>query len=231
MPGIYPPLFSATGISSSAVPDPYVPVDGTMNVTGILVASSTIDAPQMQMDTASSHSADSLFTIQSTKDDGATAVAIRIAAGDDYTTSGAKILSIGDNAGTSYSEKAYISYTGTFSNQGGMAVGGVTSPKTADYTATVNDFLVLVDVNGAAGNINITLPLASSMKGQIIHIKNTSLHATRTFSADRQGSDTLTMITTTAQTTSGEYSCATNYQSTAFISDGVSVWYEFVRNA
>lgn len=45
MPGIYPTLFSGSGgISSAAVPDPYVPVDGTMNVTGALAVSTTIQS-------------------------------------------------------------------------------------------------------------------------------------------------------------------------------------------
>ena len=42
-PGIYPALFSGSGgISSAAVPDPYVPVDGTMNVTGGVATSGAV---------------------------------------------------------------------------------------------------------------------------------------------------------------------------------------------
>lgn len=50
--------------------------------------------------------------ILSGEGDGATAVAVRIASHADYVTAGAKLLSIGDNAGAAYAEKAFIDKDG-----------------------------------------------------------------------------------------------------------------------
>lgn len=142
MPGIYPALFSGSGgISSAAVPDPYVPVDGTMNVTGAVTASGAVAAGSLSSTTTgtalaasgssssiafNNTSAASIGQIKGYAVDGATTVALRLAAQSDLTTAGAKILSIGDNAGTSYAEKAYVDKDGLGSFAGGLGTAAGT---------------------------------------------------------------------------------------------------------
>jgi hypothetical protein len=132
-PGIYPALFSgAGGISSAAVPDPYAPVDGTMNITGAVEATgrgyfgggstgALVGSTAWSNMVSSAASAEwgigragstSPLDIRGGWADGATSIGVRVAASADLATSGAKILSIGDNAGTSYSEKTYVDKDG-----------------------------------------------------------------------------------------------------------------------
>lgn len=123
--GVYP-AFSVTypkvggPVASADMPDPYVPVDGTMNVTGAFVASGNIaasGASSVAMGdvggiTGFWANTGSVNNLNSWVPDGATAVAWKIFAKDDYTTAGAKILSIGDNAGATYAEKLAIDLDG-----------------------------------------------------------------------------------------------------------------------
>lgn len=92
--------------------------------------------------------------IQSQNADGASAVGIRLAAYPDYTTAGAKILSIGDNAGVSYSEKAYVDYTGR-ANFAGLDLGANTLVSTSTVAAANFQFngtgdSIIVDGTNAA---------------------------------------------------------------------------------
>jgi len=117
-------------VTSASMIDPYVPVDGTMDVTGKIRLTDTLTAVGTVFVTYSpggtaigstSYDSTSLYfgtnTLRSAElrggiSDGASAVATRITANADYTTSGAKILSIGDNAGTAYAEKLYVDKDG-----------------------------------------------------------------------------------------------------------------------
>lgn len=116
---------STTKYPPGGVSDPEVPVDGTKNITGNISASGAVistvgtngsafvattgSSPRVIL---GSSSAASVPEIRGSAIDAATTVALRLAAVNDLTTSGAKILSIGDNAGSSYSEKAYIDLNG-----------------------------------------------------------------------------------------------------------------------
>ena len=118
----------SSAISSAQMIDPYVPVDGTMNVTGAVDISAglTIDDP-FSIETAGTEflnvaysspngviagKSSSGIELRSARVDGAAFTAVTISGAPDYTTAGMKILSIGDNAGTSYAEKAYVGYDG-----------------------------------------------------------------------------------------------------------------------
>lgn len=87
--------------------------------------------------------------------DGASAVAVRIESHPDLSTSGAKILSIGDNAGTSYSEKAYVDKDGTITltGAGNFATNGgnITTNGTGKLTTGGT-----VGVAASSGVLNFT---------------------------------------------------------------------------
>lgn len=297
-PGIYPTLFSGSGgISSAAVPDPYVPVDGTMNVTGSLTLSGTalgtgagsvtLGSAVDGTPTAPISAAWGVYATGGRTGmlignfvDGASAVGAVVGASADYTTAGAKILSIGDNAGTSYAEKAYVDYLGharfgegsnnatitsdaagnaagfsvgtaaqllrTASGnaslastanveisagasantvkivRGGLAVGAVTSVKTTNYTATVADFLIPVDV-ATTGSVVVTLPAANAAKGQLLTIKATATDASNTITITRAGTDTIEGVT--AGDTSLILSPTASLDHVSLVSDGTSKWY------
>lgn len=284
-PGIYPALFSgAGGISSAAMPDPYVPVDGTMNVTGGLTSSTTLRANVVQLAAVDSDvtftntSATSKGLIHNASADGASHVTVRIAATADLVTAGAKLFQLGDNAGTSFSEKFYVDKDGKiwsdistgvvwtadsatygFGFSGdqaamfaggtvvvtgsptdtilsangtpgavaiatgkGFAVGGITAVKTADYVATRGDFFIPVDVN-TTGSVIVTLPAANVVKGQILTIKASATHASRTITINRAGSDTIEGVT--AADTSLVLSPVSTLDHVTLISDGTSKWY------
>ena len=311
MPGIYPTLFSGSGgISSAAVPDPYVPVDGTMNVTGNVNTSLDFALPTsgkgiiistgnraLAFNGASSNG----IVLHSDTADGAN-IAIRLAASNDLTNASAKILSIGDNAGTSYAEKAYVdkdglgdfsggatfggstttevligtngtiaapnaaSQTGIyyytngagstygFGSSGGQAgifggnalvgvtagaegfrapkafgVGGITAVKSAAYTATTSDNLVLTDPNAAAGSFAVTLPAANGFGvGQLLTVKVTATHASRVVTVIRAGADTIEGVTAGQTTTT--FTTTANLASATFQSDGTSKWYLIASN-
>lgn len=124
--GFFGALFLGAVISgggavvSGNMPDPYTPVDGTMNVTGAFAASTTVTAgtdfvsgasgafraPTANTTTVGGGGSTAAVHVVGGVADGASAVAARIAANADYTTAGAKIASFGDSAGSSYAEKA-----------------------------------------------------------------------------------------------------------------------------
>lgn len=102
-------------VSSAQMPDPYVPVDGTMNVTGSIQASANLTLAQnAQIIPAGLSSAIQLgqsnapLRLAGNSANGASAVGVRIETIQDYTTAGAKILSVGVNAGSSYAEGACL---------------------------------------------------------------------------------------------------------------------------
>lgn len=141
--------FSGT-ITSAQMIDPYVPVDGTMNVTGAFTASGIVTGSSgitgvngtwttngaYNRLTGTGGTGWDLFSVTA---DGASAVGNYIRVSADYTTAGAKIASFGDNAGTSYSEKAYIDLNGNIglaggnvavsANAGRLSIDGTTSTR------------------------------------------------------------------------------------------------------
>ncbi len=64
----------------------------------------------------------------------------------------------------------------------------ITASKTASYTLTASDSVVLVDATTAA--VTITLPVASTVSGQIYHVKRTD-STTNTVQISRSGSNTI----------------------------------------
>lgn len=62
----------------------------------------------------------------------------------------------------------------------GLTVKAITTAKTADYTSAATDYFIPVDINGASGNVTITLSSTNAKAGQIYVIKCTTTHATRT---------------------------------------------------
>ena len=110
----------------------------------------------------------------------------------------------------------------------GLAVGGVTAVKSAAYTATVADSLVLADPAAAAGSFAVTLPAASAAQGQLLTVKVTAIDATKVITVIRAGADTIEGITA-AQTTTTFTTTAT-LASATFQSDGTSKWYLIASN-
>ena len=85
--------------------------------------------------------------------------------------------------------------------------------KSGNYTATVNDSIIVVDASG--GPVTINLPAAASAKGHIYHIKKTDGSANALI-IDANASETidnaLTMTTTT------------QYHAFSLVSDGANWW-------
>ena len=105
----------------------------------------------------------------------------------------------------------------------GLAVSGITAVKTAAYTATAADSLVLADPNAAAGSFAITLPAANAAAGQILTVKVTAIHATRVITVIRAGADTIEGVTAGQTTTT--FTTTAALASATFQSDGTSKWY------
>lgn len=291
---------------ASGTADPLVPDDGVQNVTGGLAVSGTLSADTVTTDGAQgitigngvinndsngnhkiiiNHGTDIPITLQSAGADGAAVVMARIAAYNDLTTAGAKILSIGDNAGTSYAEKAYFDLYGHASfgtgnvatvtsdagslsagfkvgtaaqfvrnasggatinsvenielqagsgekaikfTRGGFAPGGLTAVKTAAYTATLADFLVLADPAAAAGSFAVTLPAANAATGQLLTVKVTAIDAAKVITVIRAGADTIEGVTAGQTTTT--FTTTSTLASATFQSDGTSKWYLIASN-
>ena len=122
----------------------------------------------------------------------------------------------------------YVPVDGTMNVTGGVAastsiaVGGVTAVKTTDYVATVADFLIPVDVN-TTGNVIVTLPAASAAKGQLLTVKATATHATRTITIQRAGADTIEGVV--AGDTALILSPIASLDMVSLVSDGTSKWY------
>lgn len=213
-------------ITSAQMIDPYVPADGTMNVTGSLNSSLKLSTDATGVALQASAGAGNIASIRSFPADGASAVGWRIEANTDFTTAGAKIASFGDNAGTSYAEKAFVDLNGggSFAT---LSATGVTAAKSAAYTATVADSLVLADPNAAAGSFAITLPAATRI-GQLLTVKVVATHATRVITVIRAGADTIEGVTAGQTTTT--FTTTAILGSATFQSDGSTKWYLIASN-
>lgn len=132
--GLLPATISGGGgVTSASMVDPYTPTDGTWNVTGAITASSTvtggdfrsggmnINVNSYRLQVPSHNSWIQLnpstvttepHVLLSSVTDASAQEAWRIAAAADLTTAGRKIASFGDNAVTSYAEKAAFLYDG-----------------------------------------------------------------------------------------------------------------------
>ncbi len=103
------------------------------------------------------------------KTDSGTAVAIRISATANYTTAGAKILSIGDNTDSAYAEKVYFSLEGTpgyLYTTSVAAPGAATINKTCGKSAVAAGAASVVITNSearTAADIVMITPNASSV--------------------------------------------------------------------
>lgn len=103
-----------------------------------------------------------------------------------------------------------------------VSVGGawtVTSVKTSNYNAVINDY---IPVNGTSGGFTVTLPTAAGVSGQIIGIKRT----------DMTLANVINVATTSAQTIDGASSknLYTQNEEWIFVSDG-SNWYVQAHNS
>ncbi len=93
--------------------------------------------------------------------------------------------------------------------------------KTAAYTATTSDDIVLADVSGGA--VTITLPSAASMynsttlRTKLITIKVSTPHATNVLTVDANGAETIDGAANIAYT-------ANTYESRTFFSDGTEIY-------
>ena len=166
-------------ITSAQMIDPYVPVDGTANITGALAVSSTLDAGGMVSLTGATHrlaftsGSTGTKVIDSAEPNGASAVALYIAARPDYTTSGAKILSIGDNAGTSYAEKTFVRLDGAIGfTPTALGIADSGGGGAATHTALPVGGIVEVTCSDADG-CDWTPTETGATAGEIHHIRNT----------------------------------------------------------
>ena len=92
-----------------------------------------------------------VFDIRGGATNGAAAVAIQLSAWNNLTTAGAKIVSFGDNAGSSFSEKAYIDLDGVvtasgFKSSGNFVVNNTGAMVPVDGTQTVTGSLTATAV-------------------------------------------------------------------------------------
>ncbi len=95
--------------------------------------------------------------------------------------------------------------------KGSMGVAVVS--KTANYTATVNDYVILVDASGGA--VTITLPAASTVSGRLYNIKKTDSSANAVI-LDGNAAETVDGSATISTTT--------QYQSFTVVCDGTQWW-------
>lgn len=112
---------------------------------------------------------------------------------------------------------------------GALGVGGGLGfinlqTKTANYTATKADALILCDV-ATTGAFTVTLPAAAALAGQLLIIKVAVGHATNVLTVSRAGSDTITTMSAAAQTSFDSTAGTTELNSFQLVSDGVSVWH------
>lgn len=119
-------------------------------------------------------------------------------------------LLIGDQTvgGTNYAINGGL---GIYKFGGGLRLSLVS--KAVDYTATDNDYTILVDASGAARTI--TLPAVSGRVGTTYNIKKTDSSA-NTVTVDGNASETIDGATTKVLTT--------QYQSVTIQSDGSTWW-------
>jgi hypothetical protein len=85
--------------------------------------------------------------------------------------------------------------------------------KTADYTATTSDEIILVDASSS--NVTITLPAVSGNSGVHFHIKKTD-SSTNTVTVDGSGSETIDGATTQV--------ISSQYDSMHIVCDGTEWW-------
>ena len=97
----------------------------------------------------------------------------------------------------------------------GSLTGLTVVSKTANYTATLTDAMILVDATGGA--VTITMPAATT-PGQFYLIKKTDI-SINAVTISRAGADLLDGSTTVA--------LATQFSARILISDGTSRWYVF----
>lgn len=133
-------------VLSSGMPDPYTPTDGTWNVTGNITTSARVYAGGATGATlgdagggatsarmvsyategntglnGTGSTTTTILHVMGGAGDSASSTAVRIQAHADYTTSGAKIASFGDNAGAAYAEKASIDLNGAMALAGDLS--------------------------------------------------------------------------------------------------------------
>ena len=105
----------------------------------------------------------------------------------------------------------------------GSSVGGgttrwtVTSVKTADYTASFGEF-VLVDSSG--GGFTVTLPAASGGSGKAVAVKQTSSSTLNTVTVDGNGAETIDDAASITLSTTPAFNCF------VFVCDGTEWWIE-----
>lgn len=121
-----------------------------------------------------------------------TSVAMSVPAG--MSVSGSPVTSTGTLAVTGFPNLAFAS-------------------KTANYTLTATDQVILASASGGA--FTLTLPAASSNSGKVFYLKKTD-STTNAVTISRAGSDTIEGATTTTLNT--------QYEILTLVSDGVSVW-------
>jgi hypothetical protein len=93
------------------------------------------------------------------------------------------------------------------------AMGTSVVSTAGNYTATVNDSVIVVDASG--GSVTVTLPAAAAAKGRIYHIKKTDASA-NSIVIDGNASETIDGALTLATTT--------QYHSFTLVCDGSNWW-------
>lgn len=121
--------------------------------------------------------------------DGANTV-IRLAALNDMTNGSAKLLSVGDNAGTSYAEKCYFDYDGAFCKSGG---DGLKVDRIDHFNAVGIGLKYAI---GTAGSGTGITAVNSGVLAHVVH-KVTVTHAALTAAAT---TETVTLWTVPAKT-------------------------------
>ena len=117
-------------ITSAQMIDPYVPVDGAMNVTGDVTPSGDVRLGSGR-GIFGVNGGDRIFATGTTATFGAVirsytaddaSTAVKIAAASDLTNASAKIVTFGDNDTAAYSEKAYFDLNGYLGGSADMQV-------------------------------------------------------------------------------------------------------------
>jgi hypothetical protein len=100
-------------------------------------------------------------------------------------------------------EKLYSLTSGGTETQVGASPSALAvTSKTANYTATGTDDVILVDSSG--GDFTITLPAAASNSGKVFYIKKTNTGCADKVTIDGNASETIDGATTTTVNTEGE---------------------------
>jgi hypothetical protein len=115
-------------------------------------------------------------------------------------------------AGTNTTQVATTAFVTTAVSNAATTIA--VASKTAAYTITSNDGLVLADVSGGA--FSLTLPAASSNSGKILRVKKKD-SSTNSVTISRAGSDLIDGATSKT--------LSIQYESLTLISDGTSTWH------